>query len=91
LDIEAGDAVLRIDDDGRGGALVPGNGLRGMRERIEAVGGHLRIDARKGAGTHLEARVPLAAHAVVESPAHAEDAHKEDDALPRIATSRASA
>ena len=92
LDIEAGDAVLRIDDDGRGaGTLLPGNGLRGMRERIEALGGRLRIDARKGAGTHLEARVPLAAHAVVESAAHAEDAHREDDALPRIATGRASA
>jgi two-component system, NarL family, sensor histidine kinase DesK len=66
LDIEAGEAVLRIDDDGRGGASngthVPGNGLTGMRERIEALGGRLRIDARKGAGTRLEARVPLAAN-----------------------------
>jgi two-component system, NarL family, sensor histidine kinase DesK len=62
FDIEAGEAVLRIDDDGRGGAIVPGNGLSGMRERIEALGGRLRIDARKGAGTRLEARVPLAAN-----------------------------
>ncbi len=63
LDIEAGEAVLRIIDDGRGGgrdgALVPGNGLGGMRERIEALGGRLRIDARKGEGVRLEARVPL--------------------------------
>lgn len=64
LDIDAGEAVLRIEDDGRGGALVPGNGLTGMRERIEALGGRLRIDARKGAGTHIEVRVPLAAHVV---------------------------
>ncbi|MCD9027169.1 sensor histidine kinase [Luteimonas sp. BDR2-5] len=54
-----GDAVrLRIRDDGRGGAIVPGNGLTGMRERIEAVAGRLRIDS--GArGTCVEARVPL--------------------------------
>ncbi len=64
LDIDAGEAVLRIEDDGRGGALVPGNGLTGMRVRIEALGGRLRIDARKGAGTHIEVRVPLAAHVV---------------------------
>lgn len=57
------EAVLRIVDDGRGGAIVPGNGLSGMRERIEAVGGRLRIDAGKGEGTRIEVRVPLAADA----------------------------
>jgi two-component system, NarL family, sensor histidine kinase DesK len=63
LKIEAGHVVLCIIDDGRSGAIVPGNGLSGMRERIEALGGRLRIDTRKGAGTRVEARVPLAAHA----------------------------
>lgn len=57
-----GEAVLRIADDGRGGAIVPGNGLDGMRQRIEALGGRLRIDSRKGEGTRIEAHVPLAAH-----------------------------
>ena len=61
--IEADEAVLRIVDDGRGGAISPGNGLTGMRERIEALGGRLRIDSRKGEGTRIEVRVPLAAHA----------------------------
>jgi len=60
--MEGGDAVLRIDDDGRGGALVPGNGLCGMRERIEGVHGSLRIDAGAGRGTRVEVRVPLAAN-----------------------------
>ena len=60
--IEAGEAVLRIVDDGRGGTIRPGNGLSGMRERIEALGGRLRIDSKKGEGTRLEIRVPLAAH-----------------------------
>ncbi len=60
--IEAGEAVLRIADDGRGGAIRPGNGLTGMRERLEALGGRLQIDARKGEGTRLDIRVPLAGH-----------------------------
>ena len=53
---------MRIDDDGRGGAIVPGNGLAGMRERIEGVRGRLRIDAGVQRGMRLEARVPLAAN-----------------------------
>jgi len=53
------EAVLRIADDGRGGAIVPGNGLGGMRERIEALGGRLRIESAGGQGTRIEARLPL--------------------------------
>jgi len=49
---------LRIEDNGRGGAIVPGNGLSGMRERLEVLGGSLRIDARPGRGTVLEASLP---------------------------------
>ena len=60
--MEGGEAVLRIDDDGRGGAILPGNGLSGMRERIEGVHGSLRIDAGGGRGTRVEVRVPLAAN-----------------------------
>lgn len=60
--MEGGAAVLRIDDDGRGGAFMPGNGLSGMRERIEGVHGSLRIDAGGGRGTRVEVRVPLAAN-----------------------------
>lgn len=59
LALEWGEAVLRISDDGRGGALTPGNGLTGIRERIEALGGRVRIDARRGEGVRIEARVPL--------------------------------
>lgn len=61
LALEWGEAVLRISDDGRGGALTPGNGLTGIRERIEALGGRVRVDARKGEGVRIEARVPLSA------------------------------
>lgn len=50
---------LHIKDDGRGSAFVPGNGLSGMRERIEALGGRLRIDSKANQGTHLLAQVPV--------------------------------
>ncbi|RNF82924.1 sensor histidine kinase [Lysobacter psychrotolerans] len=56
---DGNEAVLRIDDDGRGGALVPGNGLVGMRERVESLGGRLRVEAGAGRGTCIEARLPL--------------------------------
>ncbi|HEY4560529.1 MAG TPA: sensor histidine kinase [Lysobacter sp.] len=49
---------LYISDDGRGGAIAPGNGLSGMRERIEALGGRLRIESAPGS-TRLEACIPL--------------------------------
>ena len=52
---------LRIEDDGRGGAIVPGNGLCGMRERIEALGGRLRVDATPGQGTRVEVLLPAPA------------------------------
>nr|WP_119717520.1 sensor histidine kinase [Lysobacter tabacisoli] len=56
----AGDAVvLRVEDDGRGGDIAPGNGLCGMRERIEALGGRLRVDAAPGRGTRIEAILPM--------------------------------
>ena len=53
----AATSVLRIVDDGRGGAIVPGNGLNGMRERIEALGGRLRVDSQRRTGhAHRGAR-----------------------------------
>ncbi len=51
LSAEGDEAVLRIEDDGRGGAIAPGNGLSGMRERLEALGGRLRVDSMPGRGT----------------------------------------
>ncbi|MGY1411187.1 sensor histidine kinase [Luteimonas sp. A611] len=66
--MEAGEAVLRIVDDGRGGAIVPGNGLSGMRERIKGVRGRLQIGAGEHGGTAIEARVPLAANDDVATP-----------------------
>ena len=57
--LDGGDGVLRVHDDGRGGSMAPGNGLSGMRERIEAFGGRLRVESTPGRGTCIEARAPL--------------------------------
>ena len=49
---------LTVLDDGRGGSITPGNGLRGMRERIESLGGSLVVDSSGGKGTRLEIELP---------------------------------
>ncbi len=54
LEQRKGELHLRIEDDGRGSSIVAGNGLCGMRERVEAIGGRLRIDSVRGKGTRLE-------------------------------------
>ncbi len=50
---------LAVTDNGRGGDIVPGTGLSGMRERVEALGGHLNIESRRGHGTRVEVLLPL--------------------------------
>jgi signal transduction histidine kinase len=56
-----GDVVeLVARDDGRGAAAVKaGNGLTGMRERLEIFGGSLDIETRPGYGFVVLARLPL--------------------------------
>jgi two-component system sensor histidine kinase DesK len=53
--------VVEVADDGRGGRIVPGNGLNGMRERLDSVGGSLSVTPNKDGGTLLRATVPVAA------------------------------
>ena len=49
-----------ISDDGRGGAdPKSGSGLRGLGDRVEALGGRLRIDSPPGRGTRIVAELPL--------------------------------
>lgn len=59
LDIVDEEARLRIEDNGIGCTITPGNGLTGMRERLRALGGDLTIVATRGKGTQLEARVSM--------------------------------
>src|SRR2546430_9022004 len=55
------DAVhVRVSDDGRGCADVSrGSGLVGLQDRVETLGGHLRLKSPQGAGTTVEIAVPL--------------------------------
>jgi signal transduction histidine kinase len=51
--------AVAIGDDGAGGADAGhGSGLRGLVDRLEAVGGHLDIESAPGAGTRLSAQLP---------------------------------
>jgi PAS domain S-box-containing protein len=58
--VPSGDAVVvEVADDGVGGADPSGgSGLRGLADRVEALGGTLRIDSVPGAGTTLRATIP---------------------------------
>jgi signal transduction histidine kinase len=60
--VGAADGTLRVEvsDDGRGGAdLGGGSGLRGLADRVEALGGTLAVESPRGAGTRLVAELPL--------------------------------
>lgn len=50
---------LSIEDDGRGGIDAHGNGLKGMHERVRALGGTLEVVSPAGQGTRLHITVPL--------------------------------
>lgn len=53
--------TVRVDNDGPRvpDSPVPGLGLIGMRERVTALGGHLRAEPREGGGFFVEAELPL--------------------------------
>jgi PAS domain S-box-containing protein len=55
-----GRALLSIRDDGVGGAdPARGSGLVGLTDRVEALGGSIRVRSRPGNGTHITAELPL--------------------------------
>jgi signal transduction histidine kinase len=49
---------LEVSDDGRGGADPDGSGLTGIRDRVSALGGAVRIVSETGEGTRLEVDLP---------------------------------
>jgi signal transduction histidine kinase len=56
------DLTVQVDDDGRGPAPAAGrsgNGIRGMRERVAALGGELTAGPRPGGGFRVRASLPL--------------------------------
>jgi signal transduction histidine kinase len=52
---------VEVTDDGTGGAEVGGGtGLVGLKDRVEALGGRLRLNSPAGGGTSLIAELPIA-------------------------------
>jgi signal transduction histidine kinase len=63
LATEHGRLRLIVRDDGAGGAeTTGGSGLRGLRDRVEALDGDFHIDSPPGLGTTLIAEIPLGGH-----------------------------
>ena len=57
---EDGRILVRIADEGAGGAdPARGSGLRGLADRVEAVGGRLTVSSPVGSGTSVLAEIPL--------------------------------
>jgi PAS domain S-box-containing protein len=67
LKVRDGDVHVLVEDDGEGfdpeavevATPSSGVGLRSMRERLEMLGGSLRVYSEPGAGSKVEMRVPL--------------------------------
>lgn len=52
---------IEVLDDGVGGGVVPGNGIRGMQERAAALGGRVEVGVRPGGGFRVTAHLPAGA------------------------------
>jgi signal transduction histidine kinase len=64
--VTASEDRLRVEiaDDGVGGAdPARGSGLRGLADRVETLGGTLRVESAAGRGTRLAADIPLGGQA----------------------------
>jgi signal transduction histidine kinase len=56
-----GEVVVEVVDDGVGGAdSERGSGLRGLADRVEALGGRLRVWSPRDGGTRVRAEIPCA-------------------------------
>jgi signal transduction histidine kinase len=53
--------VVEVADDGVGGAdPAAGSGLRGLADRVEALGGHVEVSSPRAQGTRVRAEIPCA-------------------------------
>jgi signal transduction histidine kinase len=63
VEVARGNGQVRVEviDDGIGGADTGGgSGLRGLADRVEALGGRLRVWSPPGGGTRVQAEIPCA-------------------------------
>jgi signal transduction histidine kinase len=55
----AGELAVEVADNGDGGAdTTSGSGLRGLADRVAALGGQLELESPRGRGTRVRARIP---------------------------------
>ena len=52
--------VVEVTDEGPGGADPQGGGLKGLRHRVEAIDGTLRVTSPAGGPTTIRAELPCA-------------------------------
>jgi signal transduction histidine kinase len=71
IGVADGRVQIVVADDGVGGADATAPGLRGLSDRLAAVGGTLVVTSPHGVGTRLEAQLPLDAQPDFESDADA--------------------
>ncbi len=65
---EGGVLRLVVGDDGTGlPAAADGSGLRGLRDRVEALGGRLHVDSRPGGGTSVAVELPARRRGAVDA------------------------
>jgi len=58
VELNEGTLVAEIADDGVGGASASGSGLRGLADRMDALGGTLTVTSPTQGGTLVRATVP---------------------------------
>jgi two-component system sensor histidine kinase DesK len=56
-----------IEDNGLGGEIREGNGLRGMRERLQSLAGAVKLTGLANGGTRLELTLPMASESSAQS------------------------
>ncbi len=56
-----------VEDNGLGGQIREGNGLRGMRERLQSIAGTVKLTGSANGGTSLEITLPLESESPAQS------------------------
>ena len=57
--VDGGMLTLAVRDDGVGGADLQGHGLIGIADRVDALGGRMKVERATGGGTALTVQLPL--------------------------------
>ncbi|MHB1414696.1 MAG: PAS domain-containing sensor histidine kinase, partial [Chloroflexota bacterium] len=84
LDFAEGHVALQVRDDGMGFAVPPEldfaascqMGLLGMQERVESLGGKIRVESSPASGTVVEVRIPVEVQPASASSRRSHSAHR---------------